>query len=107
MSGDGTFFVASRQHPSVPMSEHSERFKDDWTAENCIAELQRIAVLVLQMDDVNKGGRDASRVRHLQEYRLQGVGIMRARTPSLALESVHQEAAELLRVVCEAGCGAW
>lgn len=37
------FFVASRRHPSVPMSEDQSRFQPDWTAEDCIAELRRIA----------------------------------------------------------------
>lgn len=44
VSNEG-FYVATRQHPSVPMSEHTERFKADWTAEDCIAELNRVASL--------------------------------------------------------------
>lgn len=38
-------YIAVRHNGSVPMSEHSERFKPDWTAEDCIAELQRVAAL--------------------------------------------------------------
>ena len=39
------FTIVSRIHPSVPMSEDESRFKADWTAEDCIEELQRVAKL--------------------------------------------------------------
>lgn len=35
--------VISRVHPTTPMSEDESRFKADWTAEDCIEELRRIA----------------------------------------------------------------
>lgn len=35
--------VIKRVHPSVPMSEDPSRFMADWTAEDCIEELRRVA----------------------------------------------------------------
>lgn len=35
--------LISRLHPSVPMSEDESRFQADWTADDCIEELQRVA----------------------------------------------------------------
>lgn len=43
-SGAG-FTIVSRIHPSVPMSEDQSRFKSDWTPEECIEELRRVANL--------------------------------------------------------------
>lgn len=37
--------LLNRLHPSVPASEDAQRFKPEWTAEDCIAELQRVAAL--------------------------------------------------------------
>jgi hypothetical protein len=37
--------VISRVHYSVPMSEDASRFREDWTAEDCIEELRRVASL--------------------------------------------------------------
>ena len=39
----GGFTVASRIHPSVPMSEDPNRYKGDWDRDQCIEELQRVA----------------------------------------------------------------
>lgn len=35
--------IETRIHPSVPMSEDPSRFRNDWTAEDCIEELRRVA----------------------------------------------------------------
>lgn len=43
--GEGAPFVATRQNPSVPMSEDSTRFMADWSAQDCIAELHRVVAL--------------------------------------------------------------
>ena len=37
--------IVNRIHPSVPMSEDASRFKEDWTADDCIEELRRIAAI--------------------------------------------------------------
>lgn len=37
--------VISRVHPSVPNSEDPSRFMADWTAEDCIEELRRVAAI--------------------------------------------------------------
>ena len=42
--------VVSRIHPSVPMSEDPSRFKADWSAEDCIAELRRVMAIDPDMD---------------------------------------------------------
>lgn len=42
---DNPPYIAVRYNASVPMSEHSERFKPNWTGEDCIAELRRVAAM--------------------------------------------------------------
>lgn len=37
--------IIDRIHPSVPMSEDSSRYKAEWSAEDCIEELRRIAAI--------------------------------------------------------------
>lgn len=41
--GGCPYVIVNRLHPSVPMSEDESRFKEDWTKEDCIEELQRVA----------------------------------------------------------------
>jgi hypothetical protein len=45
VDGKPAFVVLNRQHPSVPMSEDSSRYQAEWTSEDCIAELQRVAAI--------------------------------------------------------------
>jgi hypothetical protein len=42
---EGGFTVVTRTHHTVPMSEDPARFKEDWTAEDCMTELRRVANL--------------------------------------------------------------
>jgi hypothetical protein len=41
----GGFTVISRQHHSVPMSEDASRYRPEWTAQDCIDELRRVAAM--------------------------------------------------------------
>lgn len=43
--GTPSFYISTRTHHSVPMSEDGSRFREEWTAEDCIAELRRVAEL--------------------------------------------------------------
>lgn len=45
MGDDCPYVIRSRIHPSVPMSEDESRFMADWTADDCIEELRRIAAI--------------------------------------------------------------
>lgn len=42
---DCNYTIRSRIHPSVPMSEDESRFMEDWSADDCIEELRRIAAI--------------------------------------------------------------
>lgn len=41
----GVLQVRDRMHHSIPLSEDQSRFKEDWTAEDCIEELRRVQAL--------------------------------------------------------------